>query len=222
MDGNVGRNSGHNLVFASRIISCMEFAYEPNRSFPCGIEFHTCGHMEASLSTCSNKGPLFHKQSWFLLFHICIWQTRLPCTGNFHNDTFSYTCVHNPFLSHKHYRTQEQLCHKQLVVSRKSFRMDKVEVDCKWLDIFCTIPCGSSLRKYVYHNSAFLDRLIHKGDLMALMSFCVDSIQYCNCAGRKSVFFCRCYRISKFICGCELCSIRFSSSSIHRDNFESQ
>ena len=222
MGGNADHNSDRSPVFASRIIFCMECFCEPTRSFPCGIGFHICVHMEVSLNTCSNKGPLFRKLSWFLLFHICIWQKRPPCTGNFHNDTFSYTCGRNPFLFHKHYRTREQLYHRQLVVLRKSFHMDKVEADCKWLDIFCTIPCGNFIRKYVSHNSAFLGRLIRKDDLMASMSFCVNSIKYCNCAGRKSVFFCICYHISKFICGCELCSIRFFSWSIHRDNFESR
>jgi hypothetical protein len=216
---SAGRRHGCNLASIFHIVFCMGCVCELLHNFLYDIEYRICGHTEASSSTCSSKASPFHKLFLCLLFRICISPKHLPYTGNFHNDTFSGICAYSPFPFRKHYHILEQLCHKRLVVSRKFFRMDMAEVDCKWLGIFCTNPCDSFIHMCVCRNSAFLDRSIRKDDLLVSMNLCEDSIRYCNCVDHKSVVFCKCCHISKFICGCGLCNTQFSSLLMHKGSF---
>lgn len=76
-----------------------------------------------------------------------------------------------------------------------SFRKDKVEVDCKLPDIFCTNPYDSSNHMCVYHSLAFSGKWVNIDGLQVLKSFCVDSILSYSYVDHNFFFSCINYRI---------------------------
>ena len=83
-----------------------------------------------------------------------------------------------------------------------------VEVGSRWRGTFCTDPCDNFTRNCVYCNLAFFGKLVRKYDLLVCLSFCEGNIQCYSCVVRSFAFFYTHCRISRFICGCELCNIR--------------
>lgn len=138
------------------------------------------------------------------------------------NGKLFHIYVHTPLIFNIHYCILVLLFHKLLVALRRFFHKDMVVIDCKWLGTFYINPCDSSHRKCVYHNWAFLGKLISKGDLQVLMSFCGDNIQYYNYAFHRIFSFYKHYHTSEFICDYGLCNIIFFLKLNHKNSFDLQ